>query len=432
MTQQMERLFERRRFGVKPGLEAVRALLDVLGHPEESFAAVHVAGTNGKGSVCAMVASILREAEYRTGLFTSPHLIRLNERFCVNGEMVDDAALTQLMNRIEATAEEVDATRDQPVTFFECSAAMAFEHFRKSGVQLAVLETGMGGRLDATNIVRPAVSVITRIAMDHSDYLGDDLATIAGEKGGIIKPGRPVVIGAMPPEARDVLVCLAHERGAPLCDASETVSVDLLEMGLDGVRVKISTPTTTYPSMTVPLLGEHQLENIALAVAACEVLRDELRLPVSDRAMAAGLVCTEWEGRLQVIQRDPLLLIDGAHNPDAAYALARSLKRLLKGKPVGLVLGMCADKNIRATLQKLAVLKPKVWTVPLVNSRGMAQDELQHLAVSVGLDADGRADLDSALAEALEWARRNEGAVCVAGSLFLAGEVLEWWQESSK
>ncbi|MDP6630051.1 MAG: folylpolyglutamate synthase/dihydrofolate synthase family protein [Kiritimatiellia bacterium] len=432
MTQQIERLFARRRLGIKPGIETVAALMDVLGHPEESFAAVHVAGTNGKGSVCAMVASILREAEYRTGLFTSPHLIRLNERFRVNGEMVDDATLTQLMSRVETAAEEVDARRDQPVTFFECSAALAFEHFRNSGVQLAVLETGMGGRLDATNVVRPAVSVITRIAMDHSDYLGDDLAAIAGEKGGIIKPGRPVVIGAMPAEAREVLVRLAAERGAPLCDAAETISVDLLDMGLDGLRVKISTPTTIYPPMTVPLLGEHQLENIALAVAACEVLRDDVRLPVSESAVAAGLVCTEWEGRLQVLQRDPVLLVDGAHNPDAAHALARALRRLMKGQPVGLVLGMCADKQIRATLQELAVLKPKVWTVPLTHSRGMAQDELQHLAVSAGLDAVASADLGVALTEAQEWARRNEGCVCVAGSLFLAGEVLEWWQENRR
>ncbi len=432
MSEQIERLYDRRRLGIRPGLDSERDLLEVLGHPERSVASVHVAGTNGKGSVCAMLASVLRASGFRTGLFTSPHLVRLNERFRVDGEMVDDEQLSLLMSRVESAAEAVDATGGHPVTFFECCAAIAFEHFRDRNVQVAVLETGMGGRLDATNVVTPAVSVITRIAIDHAAYLGDDLATIAGEKGGIIKPGRPVVIGAMPDEAREVLVQVAKEAGAPLCDASERVSIDRLDAGLEGVRVRVATASNSYPPIALPLVGDYQLENLALVVAACEVLRDEVRLPIPDKALLEGLASVRWEGRLQVLQRDPLLLVDGAHNPDAAHALAQSLRRLLEGRPVGLVLGMCADKHIRGTLKELAVLRPRVWTVPLANARGVPAAELGRLAVASGLDATVVEGLDAAVADALAWARRHDGAVCVAGSLFLAGEFLERWENADR
>ncbi len=432
MSQQVERLFARRRFGIKPGLESERELLEVLGNPERSFAAVHVAGTNGKGSVSAILASVLTAAGFRTGLFTSPHLVRLNERFRVNRDMVDDAMLTRLMGRVEQAAEAIEAGSETQVTFFECCTAMAFEHFKANKVQLAVLETGMGGRLDATSVVTPAVSVITRIAMDHTAYLGDDLVTIAREKGGIIKPDRPVVIGAMPPEARDVLVQLAREHKAPLRDAADSVSIDLLKADLDGQCVKIETSQRSFPPVTVPLLGEYQLENLALAVATCEVLRDEVQLPLTDEALVEGVTTTHWEGRLQVLQQDPPVLVDGAHNPDAAHALARSLKRLVKGRPVALVLGMCADKHIRGTLQELAALKAHVWTVPLANERGLPAGDLQQLATSVGMDAIATDDLQTALAQASDWAGERDGAVCVAGSLFLAGELLQLWKAGNR
>lgn len=421
---QLERLFARRRLGIKPGLDSVQRLLEVLDHPEARLAAVHVAGTNGKGSVCAMLASILAAAGCRTGCFTSPHLVRFNERFRVDGEMVDDATLATLMDRVEQAAETVEQSGAPPVTFFECAAVMAFEHFRMRGVSLAVLETGMGGRLDATNVVTPAVAVITRIAMDHAAYLGDDIATIAGEKGGIIKPGRPVVIGAMPDEARNALVQIAHRCGAPLRDASASVGIDLVDCGLDGMRVKIETASTSLSRVHVPLVGEHQLENIALAVAVCEVLRDDVQLPVADEAVRDGLRSVHWSGRLQVLDKAPPLLVDGAHNPDAARALARSLRRLLGKRPIGMILGMCEDKHIRATLRELGVLKPRLWTVALENARGLPADELCGLARSAGLHAVPIEALPAAVTEAMEWARQEGGAVCVAGSLFLVGEVL--------
>ncbi len=428
MTQQVEQLFERRRLGIKPGLESERRLLEGLGNPESSFAAVHVAGTNGKGSVAAMLASVLSAAGYRTGLFTSPHLVHLNERFRVNGEMIDDAGLGGVMDRVEAVASGIDLTQEGRVTFFECCAAMAFEHFRNCGVQLAVLETGMGGRLDATNVVTPAVSVITRIALDHSEYLGHDLATIAGEKGGIIKPGRPVVIGAMPAEAREVLVRVAAEKGAPLRDAAQTVSIERQSTGLDGMRLNVATSASAWPVLTLPLLGDHQLENVATAVAACEVLRDEVRVPVPDDALVQGLETTRWDGRFQVLQRDPPVVVDGAHNPDAARVLVRSMATIFKKKPVGLIVGMCADKPVGATLRELGALAPQTWVVPLASPRGMPADDLGRLARASGLTVSGAVDLSDAWEAALAWARKHDGVVCVAGSLFLVGEVLQLWE----
>ena len=431
LTAQVERLFERRRFGIKPGLAAERCLLEALDHPEQSVAAVHVAGTNGKGSVCAMLASILTAAGFRTGLFTSPHLVCLNERFRVDGVMVDDDGLKRLMERVEAVAESVDQTAEHEITFFECCAAMAFDHFRAQGVQLALLETGMGGRLDATNVVDPALSIITRIDLDHTAYLGEDLASIAAEKAGIIKPGRPVVIGAMPPEARDVMIRTAAERGAPLRDAATSVGISVRDVGLDGQRVKISSDSDSYAPLTLPLIGAHQVENLATVVAACEVLRDVVQLPLPDAALVAGLTATQWEGRLQVLQHDPPLVVDGAHNPGAARALVQSLRRVCRDQPVGVVLGMCADKNVSATLRELAVFGGPVWTVPLATPRGLPAADMKQVARSAGLKAQACDGLPQAVHAATTWAAANGGVVCIAGSLFLAGEALAAWKEGT-
>ncbi|NQU39305.1 MAG: bifunctional folylpolyglutamate synthase/dihydrofolate synthase [Lentisphaerae bacterium] len=423
-TAQMKRLSERRRFGIRPGLESEEKLMEALGHPERSFAALHVAGTNGKGSVCALLASMLQTAGYRTGLFTSPHLVALNERFRIDGEMIGDAELQALMERVETAAQSIDGRVDHDATFFECCTAMAFEHFRDRKVQLAVVETGMGGRLDSTNVLEPAVTAITRIDMDHMAYLGDDIATIAAEKAGIIKPGRPVVIGAMCPEAREVIVRTAAERGAPLRDAVESVTIDLLDVTLEGQRLTVHTGSQSYGPLLLPLLGAHQLENLAIAVATVETLRDRLELPISEEAIVNGIEATRWEGRLQVLQANPPLLLDGAHNPSAAVVLVQSLKRIFKKRRFGLILGMCSDKNIRATLEALAPLKAPLWTVPLSNERGISAEDLALLAEAAGLSAEPCRNVALATKKALAWAEEHDGVICIAGSLFLVGDVL--------
>jgi dihydrofolate synthase/folylpolyglutamate synthase len=305
MSEVLERLLRRRRFGIKPGLDPEEELLEALGRPERSFAAVHVAGTNGKGSVCAMLAAVLQAAGYRTGLYTSPHLVRLNERFRVDGADIGDDELDALAQRVDETARELEHRTGRPLTFFECSTAMAFEHFRRRGVQLAVIEVGMGGRLDATNVLTGALSVITRIDMDHTAYLGHDLGAIAREKAGIIKPARPVVAGAMPEEALEVVERVAREAGSPLVLAGEAARVEFVAPDGGGQRVRLSTVSGDYGVLRLPLRGRHQLENLATAAAAVETLRDRVGLVVRDEALVAGLAATRWVGRFYEARQDP-------------------------------------------------------------------------------------------------------------------------------
>ena len=422
----LERLYALRTHGIKPGLETAEALVAALGHPEQSFAVVHVAGTNGKGSVCAMIESILRASGLRTGLYTSPHLIRFNERMRVMGEAITDAELADLFELIEPCADRIQ--RDlggREVTFFELTTALAFEHFRRKRVQVAVVEVGMGGRLDATNVVLPLVSVITRISLEHTQYLGSTLAAIAGEKAGIIKAGRPVVCGAMADEAREVMRATAANRGAPLVDATERVNVRRVSQGLEGQKVTISGADADYGTVTLRMLGKHQLENCATVVAAVEALADHSPIVIPAATLKAGLEAAEWAGRLQVLSMDPPVLLDGAHNPDGARALAVALKELRGKRKVGLVWGMCNDKDALGFAKALGAQVHRCWTVPIATERSRPPDQLAHVAHTEGWEAEPVVKLDAALGAAWQWAHETGGMVCIAGSLFLAGEVLE-------
>ena len=320
------RLYARQAHGIKPGLDATRALLSALAHPEGGLAAVHVAGTNGKGSTCAMVAKGLESLGLPVGLTTSPHLVRFHERFQINGRPIADEELGRHLAAVEEAAERVERESGLVPTFFECSLAIAFLHFREHGVRLAVVETGMGGRLDATNILVPMVSVITRIAMDHMQYLGDTLAKIAAEKAGIVKPGRPVVAAAMPDEALAVVAEAARRAGSPFVDVREAVTVRRVSGDLAGQKVAVSSAERDYGTLRTPLAAAYQLENIATAVATLETLRSPVGLPLPEDAVKKALAEVRWPGRMQLVRDDPLVVLDGAHNPDGAAALAASLK----------------------------------------------------------------------------------------------------------
>ncbi|MDR2848972.1 MAG: bifunctional folylpolyglutamate synthase/dihydrofolate synthase, partial [Verrucomicrobiota bacterium] len=270
MTPFLQRLADRRRFGMKPGLDTIRRLLDRLGNPERDIAAIHIAGTNGKGAVAALCEAVLRAAGYPVARYTSPHLVRLNERFFINGAAVDDAALEAAAREVEGHVLALEAERPAEVTFFECLTAVAFVLFRQAGVRIAVLETGLGGRLDATNVVTPLVSVITRIGLDHCDWLGDTVEKIASEKAGIVKPGRPVVCAAMPDGARAVVAAAAARNGSLFVDAAEAVSAAVTRSGLEGQTLAIATQDRTLPPVRLPLAGAFQVENVCAAVAALE------------------------------------------------------------------------------------------------------------------------------------------------------------------
>lgn len=422
----LERLYALRTHGIKPGLETAEALVEALGHPEQSFAVVHVAGTNGKGSVCAMLESVLRAGGLRVGLYTSPHLVRFNERIRVAGEPIADSELAELFELVEPCADRVaQAAGGREVTFFELTTALAFEHFRRQRVQVAVVEVGMGGRLDATNVVLPLVSVITRIGLEHTQYLGTTLEAIAGEKAGIIKAGRPVVCGAMPDEAREVVRTTAASRGAPFVDAAERVNVRRVSQGMEGQKVAIAGADADYGTVTLRLLGRHQLENCATAVAAVETLADHSPIAVPAGTLKAGLAAAAWSGRLQVLSMDPPVLLDGAHNPDGARALAVALKELRGKRKVGLVWGMCGDKDALGFAKALGGQVHRCWTVPIATERSLPPEKLAQMARTGGWEAEPIVKLDVALGAAWQWARESGGMVCIAGSLFLAGEVLE-------
>ena len=418
------KLLERNRSGIKPGLETIRAVLAKLGNPEKGIAAIHVAGTDGKGAVAAICASVLRAGGYHVGLYVSPHLVNVNERFQIDGAPVSDDALEAASRLVLPAVEAVEREDGRSATFFESLTAVAFTLFRDAGVKLAVLETGLGGRLDATNVVTPLVSVITRIGLDHCDWLGNTLTEIAGEKAGIIKPGRPVVCGAMPDEARAVVVATAERIGAPFIAAEEAAGVRVTKRALDGQRLSVSTQNRTLPPVKFPLGGAFQAENAVTALAALECVVDA-GLPLADEAFVAGLRDVCWPGRFQLVGNEPPVLIDGAHNPCAAEALRAALKSCGEKRPVGLVAGFCGDKDTLGVLRILAPAVKAAWGVAIANPRSLTADRTAGLMRMAGMDpVESKSSVAEALAAAKGWAMERGGIVVVCGSLFLAGEAL--------
>lgn len=420
----LERLYGRRRMGIKLGLENIQALLAELDHPETTFAAVHVAGTNGKGSVCAMVESALRAAGYRVGMYTSPHLVHYNERVRIEGHPLSDRNLRRALAEVEAAADRCVAAGREAPTFFECSTALAFHQFRKAGVKLAVVETGMGGRLDATNVVMPLVSVITPVTLEHTQHLGPDIATIAREKAGIIKTGRPVVCGDMLDEALDVIRKTAAERRAPFALAADQVTVQVTRVDLSGQTVQVETAGGDYGTVHLPLLGPHQARNLATAVLAVDTLRDTANLEIEPDAVKRGIAAMRWDGRCQVLSRDPVVILDCAHNPGGAASLCESLDTVARGKPIALVVGMSHDKDVAAFLSALSSHVRRAWAVPIpLAERCMDPGHIVETGRLLGIDIT-EATLPMAWDAGKAWAKESGGVLCLAGSLFLAGEVL--------
>ncbi|MEI8243935.1 MAG: Mur ligase family protein [bacterium] len=420
----LERLYARRRFGMRPGLETMQALLARLGSPEAGLAAVHVAGTNGKGSVTALVAEVLAAAGLRVGRYTSPHLLRFHERFFLEGVPVDDAALAPVAAEVEAAAQAVEQGGGQAPTFFECATAIAFVLFRRAGIRLAVIETGLGGRMDATNVLTPLVSVITRIALDHCEQLGSTLEAIAAEKAGIIKPGRPVICGAMPDEARAVIRGAAAARGCLFVDAAEEVNVTAAAVALEGLTVRMATSSRDLGKVRTPLAGAYQAENLATAVAALEAAAAELGVPLADEAFREGMGRVCWPARFQLAVREPPVIVDGAHNPDGAAALRESLRRVKFRGPVALVAGFCDDKDAPGFLRQMASGVRRAWAVAVPSPRSLPAAATAERMRAAGILQVEAAELPAALAAAQAWARAERGLVLVCGSLFLAGEAL--------
>jgi len=419
----LARLYARTAHGIRPGPDRVAALLNRLGRPQAAYHVIHVAGTNGKGSVCAMVESILRAAGVRTGLYTSPHLVRFHERIRVAGRPVGDVDVARELVVLEREAAALGEPSGAELTFFEMATALAFAHFRAAGVETAVVETGMGGRLDATSAAYPVVAVITDIDLDHVEHLGRTREAIAREKAGIVKPGSTLVHGDLPMEVAGVLAAAARETGAPRRVAPPGGRVWRTAAGLWGQDLRLRWGGDER-AVRLPLPGPHQLRNVELALEAVSAWAVRCGRSVPADAVARGLETVEWPARLQLLEDDPPTLLDGAHNPHAAAALAAALQDLAAPAGIALVVGMMSDKDHAGFFSALAGGTGRAWTVPIATPRAASAAELCDRARAAGLDATPAGSIEAAIAEARAWARARGTWTVVTGSLYLAGEVL--------
>jgi dihydrofolate synthase/folylpolyglutamate synthase len=399
----IEYLYGLRLFGAKLGLENTLKLAALVGHPHERLRIIHVAGTNGKGSTCAMLESIYREAGLRVGLFTSPHLVHFGERIQVNRRLMPEKDVVRLLAALQPLLREFP-TEAHP-TFFEVVLVMALLYFVEHGCDLVIVETGLGGRLDATNIVTPLASVITNVQFDHQRWLGHSISAIAAEKAGIIKPGVPVITGAREPEALAVIQETARRNRSPLM----LVTPD-------------HTQHAPLKSLDLPLLGWHQRFNAAVAVAAVQAL--QRRIPACESALKMGLTTVKWAGRLQqvILSEGRRLLLDGAHNPGGATALRAALAEHFPDQKPALVLGILDDKDWQLMCEILAPIASRVICVPLSSERTMAPEILAAACRRANPSVD--AQVCNGIAAALP-VLSKESFVLVSGSLYLIGETME-------
>ena len=421
----LSRLFALETFGIKLGLENIARLCKALGHPERSFRSLHVAGTNGKGSVTAMVHAALVASGVRAARYISPHLADLSERFVIGSSPVDAPTLHAVADDVLGLVERLrtNGTLEVTPTFFEVTTAIAFEMFRRAGVEVAVIEVGLGGRFDATNIIAPVAGAITTIGLDHQQHLGSTLADIAMEKAGIIKPGMPVVAGALPEEALDVVRRIAAERQAPLIEAARDVKIDV-SMEEGRARLTLRTPDAVYGPLLLGLRGAHQVANAVVGVRLLEAARAR-GVAVTRAAIERGLAEVEWPARLELLtlENRRRVLLDAAHNAEGAQALAAYLRRWHPERPA-LVISVMRDKDIDDILAALLPVTSDVIATQVPSPRAMAAGDLARRVAGLTSAGSERSvtavvDPDAAIASALE----RSDTICVAGSIFLAGAV---------
>ena len=403
-------------------LDRMFALMGELGNPQSKYPIIHVAGTKGKGSVCALCASVLKAAGYKVGLYTSPHLLDFCERIQINGEPILHEFLVELVEEIKPAVAKIPK-----LTTFEIITALGFLAFAKQGCDAAVIEVGLGGRLDATNIVTPRVSVITSLSYDHMAVLGDTLAKIAGEKAGIIKRGVPVVFSSQKEEALEVLERVGKLEDSNVTLVGKDIQVEHLESSLDGQTLHLS--SFLFPSIldfTIPLLGSHQLENAATAYAALKVSG----LDVSDEAIQKGFAQVKWRARFEIARREPPVIFDSAHNEDSFLKLRETLDTYFPDKKAYLIFGASEDKNIPGMF---AAMKPKIKRLIVTRAdhpRALEVERIVELARQADVPYEAVSPVESALARALENSAKDGSIVLSAGSMFVTAEVMKAWNNS--
>lgn len=421
-------MFGLERFGIKLGLENITEFLSRIGDPHKSLRSIHVTGTNGKGSVCAMVSSILQERGLKVGLYTSPHLVDFRERISVSGRDIPEDGVVRIAQELRSEMEAMaNESEEKQLTFFEFTTALAFRYFQEQKVDIVVAEVGMGGRLDATNVLQPDVGAITRIGLEHTNYLGKTIPDIAREKAGIIKSGMSLVTSVRDPDALSVIeaVCRMKE-------------VHLMRLGrdFDIAEARTSADGTTFDyigshelcGLKTHLLGKYQAENAATAIAIVEAL-GERGVEAGEEAIRKGLLRTRWPGRLDIVSRDPLLVLDGSHNPDGV-ATTVSVLRDLRLTPLTFVLACMEDKDAAGIVRALAPTAARLHVTQVSNKRALSLEKLAEVAKK---EFDGEVRTHRSSAEAIETALREyEGkGVCVIGSLYLVGESMRWLRDRS-
>jgi dihydrofolate synthase/folylpolyglutamate synthase len=415
-------LFGLQKFGIKFGLNRTEAMLERLGNPQGRLRCIHVGGTNGKGSTAAMLSSILKLHGYRVGLYTSPHLVRFTERFRINDEEVSQERILDVFDQIHGTLDD-----REPPTFFEMVTAMGFLYFAQEEVDWAIIEVGMGGRLDATNVIHPEVSVITTISYDHQEYLGNTLAAIAREKAGIIKEGTPLVTGARQPVVQGILKATCMKCNAPLFRLGADFRVRRDGDGsfrYQGLR-------HSWSGLHLNLMGSYQYANAAVALATLEALEKKDLLTLDLESMQQGLMEVRWPARFEVLQQNPFIILDGAHNPQGAEILRESLKRSFPSRKIHLVVGIMHDKDIRGIFRRLLpIAETVIFTQPRY-SRAADAESLRRLARPYIMKQYVIPDPASAIEQAKHLAEPDD-VICITGSLYFAGEVKEIFGEPSQ
>jgi dihydrofolate synthase / folylpolyglutamate synthase len=408
----LESMFKLRRFGIKLGLETVQNMLAGLNNPHGHYRSIHVAGTNGKGSVATMLATILTASGYKVGRYTSPHLESFNERICINGDPISDDHVVQAYKKVQT----VQPAKRQP-TFFEYTTVMAFWEFARSKVDWAVIETGMGGRMDATNVVEPAVSVVTNISLEHRSYLGRTIAAIATEKAGIIKPGTPIVTAVAQPAAWKVISSRAAENNAAVYRRGR----DFKTRRTTGRRFSYTGIDSHWTGLELSLNGAHQVQNASLVLAACELLNRHGLAQVGEMSIRRGLKESRWPGRLEVVSDRPLVILDGAHNLTGARTLSTHMRSEYGDRNITLVVGILNDKPFQMMLkdlispcQRVIITQPKIdRAIPAPELAAAAKKYCTHIEIIP--------DVGHAATYAVS-SSRTDDVICIAGSLYVVGE----------
>jgi dihydrofolate synthase/folylpolyglutamate synthase len=422
-NQAIEYIYGLNKYGIKLGLKNIGLLLSLFDNPHLKTKVIHIAGTNGKGSTAAMLFSILKAAGYKVGLYTSPHLVHFQERMKVNEKEISQHEVCSLLERVKPAIKKV-ATTDgyQHPTFFEVITVMAFLYFYKNNVDFSIMEAGLGGRLDATNICQSLISIISHIDYDHMDKLGNTLSDIAGEKADIIKKNTNVINAKQYQDAHEVIAAITKKRHSKLYSVGKEINPHLIFSDLEGSNFNYSGIFADYQNMHIPLAGTYQVENASMAIAVAEILNSK-NYKINTKAISEGLYNTKWPGRFEIVRREPMVILDGAHNPNGVARFGENLKRFVPNKKIIAILGIFSDKDYQSILKNIVPISNQIILTMANNPRAtpthiLAREAGNYINPEKIIEKN---TVDAAIQEALRIAEKDD-LICVTGSLYTVGE----------